>query len=388
MRLGERTDSASLIGSRYYGRNSLNRTTEMPGPKDTELRATPSETTAFAKRHPGVVYQRTTFDLCVSALGIGTYLGESTDADDAAYVNSIIRSIESGINVIDTALNYRSQRSERAVASAIQQATERGLAERSQLVVCSKGGYIPLDTNPPGSRDEYRDYVQTRFIEPGILHPSEIVGGGHSLAPRFLKYCVAASRQNLGVRTIDVYYLHNPGQQLSSVSTEELRPRLRAAIAALEECVSRGDIGVYGVATWDELRVAPDSPRHLSLDDLVGLAREVAGEAHHLRVVQLPINLVMQESIRVATQPLDGTLVPVLTAASALGLTVVASASLMQSRLASGLPEALHEAFPSCTTDAQRAIAFTRSLPGVTTALVGMKRAEHVEENLGALRAE
>jgi len=360
----------------------------MTRPRDTELRATPAETAAFAERHPRIPYQRTTFDLCVSSLGIGTYLGESTDADDAAYVNSIVRGIERGINLVDTALNYRSQRSERAVRSAIQQATGRGLAERSQLVVCSKGGYLPLDTNPPGSRDEYGAYVQTRFIEPGILHPSEIVGGGHSLAPRFLKYCVAASRQNLGVRTIDVYYLHNPGQQLSSITIDELRSRVRSSFVAMEECVSRGDIGVYGVATWDELRVPPDSPRHVSLEDLVGLARDVAGEQHHLRVVQLPINLAMQEGIRAATQPLDGKLVPALDAAAALGLTVIGSASLMQSRLSSGLPEALREAFPKCTTDAQRAIAFTGSLPGLTSALVGMKSVEHVDENIAALDAE
>jgi len=357
----------------------------MSGTKTIELRATPTDTTAFAERHPRVAYRRTAFDLCVSPLGIGTYLGESTDADDAAYVKSIVRAIELGVNVIDTALNYRSQRSERAVGSAIQQATERGWAQRSQLVVCSKAGYIPLDTNPPGSREEYRDYVQSRFFDPKVLHPSEVVGGGHSLAPRFLKYCVAASRQNLGVRTIDVYYLHNPGQQLATVAGDELRARLRAAFVAMEECASRGDIGVYGVATWDELRVPPDSPRHLGLEGLVELAKEIAGEGHHFRAVQLPINLAMQEAIRVPTQPLDGTLLPALSAASGLGLTVIASASLMQSKLATGLPDPVREAFPNCRTDAQRAIAFTQSLPGVTTALVGMKNAEHVDENIETL---
>ncbi len=355
----------------------------MSGTKNIELRATPIETSAFTERHSRVAYRRTAFDLCVSSLGIGTYLGESTDADDAAYVKSILRAIGSGINLIDTALNYRSQRSERAVGSAIQQAISQGLAKRSELVVCSKAGYIPLDRNPPTSRDEYRDYVQTRFLEPGILHPSEIVAGGHSLAPRFLKYCIAASRQNLGVRTIDVYYLHNPGQQLSSVPIDELRDRIRAAFAAMEEAVSRGDIGMYGVATWDELRAPPDSARHMSLEDLVGLAKEVGGEQHGMRAVQLPINLAMQEAIRVPTQQVEGKLVPAVSAAAALGLTVVASASLMQSRLAAGLPDPLREAFPSCTTDAQRAITFVRSLPGVTSALVGMKSAEHVEENLG-----
>jgi aryl-alcohol dehydrogenase-like predicted oxidoreductase len=189
------------------------------------------------------------------------------------------------------------------------------------------------------------------------------------------------------VRTIDVFYLHNPGQQLAGVSTEDLRVRLRGAFVMLEEAVVRGEIGVYGCATWDELRVMPDAKGHVSLEDMVSLARDVGGDGHHFRVVQLPINLAMTEAARLATQPIAGTLVPALAAANNLGLTVVASATLMQSRLTSGLPPALAEAFPGCTTDAQRALSFVRTLPGVTSALVGMRRAEHVEENLASVRA-
>ena len=358
----------------------------MPTLPNDELRATPLGTTSFANRHAGVDFRKTTFDLRVSSLGIGTYLGESTDADDAAYVKSVRRAIERGVNLIDTALNYRSQRSERAVGLAIQQAISHGVIDRTGVVVCSKAGYIPLDTNPPASRAEYRDYVQSRFLDTQILHPSEIVAGGHSLAPRFLKYCVAASRQNLGLRAIDVYYLHNPGQQLSTITINVLRERLRAAFTTMEEAVLRGDIGVYGIATWDELRVAPDAPGHLPLEDVVGLARDVAGEGHHLRAVQLPINLAMPDAIRTPTQALGGQRVSALTAANELGLTVIASASLMQSRLTAGLPDAVRTAFPNCATDAQRAISFTRSLPGVTTALAGMKTVEHVDENVGAVR--
>jgi aryl-alcohol dehydrogenase-like predicted oxidoreductase len=35
-------------------------------------------------------------------------------------------------------------------------------------------------------------------------------------------------------------------------------------------------------------------------------------------------------------------------------------------------------------TDAQRAIAFVRSLPGVSSALVGMRSLDHVSENIAA----
>jgi aryl-alcohol dehydrogenase-like predicted oxidoreductase len=66
---------------------------------------------------------------------------------------------------------------------------------------------------------------------------------------------------------------------------------------------------------------------------------------------------------------------------------VVASAPLMHGQLTRGLPPQLREAFPALTTDAQRALAFVRAMPGVTAALVGMRSAAHVGENLEAGRA-
>ena len=56
----------------------------------------------------------------------------------------------------------------------------------------------------------------------------------------------------------------------------------------------------------------------------------------------------------------------------------------MQGRLAEGLPEEVHALFPACTTDAQRALRFASSLPGVATVLAGMRQREHVAENLAA----
>lgn len=356
------------------------------------LRATEAGTTRFRQRFEERFipdfYRTTPSGLTISSIGIGTYLGESSDSDDAAYEASIAAAIGSGINLIDTAINYRSQRSERAVGAAIQQVIASGTATRDELVVCSKGGYIPLDRTPPASRDEYQRYVRREFIDQQIVRPDEIVGGGHSLAPRFLRYCLAKSRQNLGLRTIDIYCVHNPGQVLASESPSELQNRLRSAFALLEEAASRNEIGVYGCATWDELRAGPGAPGHLDLERLVELAREVAGDDHHFRVIQVPINLAMPDAVRTPSQPIaaTGRLESVVEAAADLGLTVIASSSLMQSRLTRGLPEALREAFPRTTTDAQRAVEFTRTLPGVAAALVGMRSAAHVDENLGAVR--
>ncbi|HEY4217820.1 MAG TPA: aldo/keto reductase [Gemmatimonadaceae bacterium] len=331
-------------------------------------------------------YRRGVDGLSLSSIGAGTYLGEHTDADDDAYADAVCHAVAAGVNVVDAAINYRAQRSERAVGSAVQRLLASGVVTRQQLVICTKGGYIPLDRVPPATRDAYREYVKREYVDQEILRDEEIVAGGHCLAPRFLRYCMAKSRQNLGLRCVDVYYVHNPEQQLVSVEPAELDLRLRAAFGVLEEAVGRKEIGAYGVATWEGLRVPPGSKSHLSLERLVELARDVAGNSHHFRYVQLPINLAMPEALRSATQPVLSRLMPVVEAAAELGLTVLGSASLMQSKLAAGLPQELRAHFPGCDTDAQRAISFVKGAPGVACALVGMRQKSHVDENLAAFQ--
>ena len=57
------------------------------------------------------------------------------------------------------------------------------------------------------------------------------------------------------------------------------------------------------------------------------------------------------------------------------------SASIYQGQLARNLPPIIGEFLPGLETDAQRALQFVRSTPGVGTALVGMKQPVHVDEN-------
>jgi predicted aldo/keto reductase-like oxidoreductase len=78
----------------------------------------------------------------------------------------------------------------------------------------------------------------------------------------------------------------------------------------------------------------------------------------------------------------NGEMVSVLEAAQDAGVSVVASASILQSKLSRGLPAALAQRIPGFDTDAQRAIQFARSAPGISVALVGMSSAAHVRENL------
>jgi aryl-alcohol dehydrogenase-like predicted oxidoreductase len=188
------------------------------------------------------------------------------------------------------------------------------------------------------------------------------------------------------LRSIDLYYLHNPEQQLGHVDGDVLYARLEAAFEVLEEAADRGEITSYGIATWDGLRALPDQPGHLSLERVVEAARRVGGDEHRMRGVQLPVNLAMSEAVRSPTQIVKGRALTLLDSAAELGVTVIGSATLMQGRLTAGLPAALREHFATLATDAQRAIAFVREIGGLGASLVGMKDPNHVNENLGAAR--
>jgi Predicted oxidoreductases (related to aryl-alcohol dehydrogenases) len=347
--------------------------------------ATPEGTQRFQKRYARSqadhFYRPIAGGTLVSALGLGTYLGDCDDSEDARYTSTTRAALEKGVNLLDTAINYRCQRSERAIGQAVRTSVATGVIKRDEVVVCTKGGYIPLDRIPPATKEGYRGFLDSEYYGPGVMRPADVVSSGHCLAPGYLEDQIERSRKNLGLDVIDIYYLHNPEQQLDVLPRPDFLTVMRNALSTLEEHVSRGVIGCYGCATWNGLRVPPESRNHLSLEGLVAIAHEIAGEDHHFTVVQLPINLAMTEAVRLPTQCVRDDRVPLLEAASRLGISVVASATLMQSQLARALPEQVRSAFPGFVTDARRAIAFSQSLP-IAAALVGMKSLSHLEENL------
>ncbi len=332
----------------------------------------------FAGRLPAAHFRKALGDLSLASLGIGTYLGALDDATDARYADAIRTALALGTNVIDTAANYRAQRSERAVGRALAAAIGDGIVGRDEVLVCSKAGYLPFEGSYPA--DPAR-WLHDTYVAPGLVPEAELVGG-HSLAPDYLRHQIDRSRANLGVDRIDVYYLHNPESQLATVPRAEVIARIGAAFMALEEAVGAGAIACYGVATWNAFRAAPDARDHLALAELVTLAARAGGRDHHFRVVQLPCNLAMTEALTSRNQPVGDHVGSLVEAADHFGTMVVASASLLQGKLAGPLPPVLAQAMAGCRTDPQRALQFVRSTPGITTALVGMRRRAHVEENL------
>jgi aryl-alcohol dehydrogenase-like predicted oxidoreductase len=314
--------------------------------------------------------------LVLSSLGIGTYLGQPDERTDAAYTEAIVAAVESGINVIDAAINYRFQRSERSIGAAIVQLEEKGFT-RDQLALCTKAGYLTPDGKMPSDPNKY---FFEEYIQRGIFQAKDIAAGSHCMAPRFLQDQLARSLSNIGVDCIDVFYLHNPETQLSEVPNVQFLGRVREAFHYLESAVAAGKIQFYGVATWNGFRQEANARDAMQLADFVNIATEVAGARHHFRFVQLPFNLGMTEALTLGNQTVGGKTMTIMEGAQELNITLIASASLLQGQVASNLPGFVAEAL-GLASDAQRALQFVRSSPGITTALVGMSREEHVRAN-------
>lgn len=326
-------------------------------------------------------FRDTTQGLSLTSLGMGTYLGNLDEQTSRDMTQAAIRSVSSGaINVLDTAINYRYQLSERSLAQAIQELLNQGV-QRDELFVCSKNGFISPDAERQQRGEDFREWFRSRYIDSGMIQPGDIAGGMHCMAPAYLEDQLSQSLSNLGLATLDLVYLHNAAEsQLPEVGREEFMRRLRLAFEFYEKARADGRIRYYGMATWNCFRVEPEeSGEYLSLQEVVALATSVGGESHGFRFIQLPFNLAFTEALTLPAQPVDAEMMSLLEAAMAFDIGVFTSVPLLQGQL---LSETRLPKFDGMETPAQECLQFVRSNPGVLAPLVGHKKPDHVEQNL------
>ncbi len=168
----------------------------------TDKFATQFGTENFTKRFPKAAenHFRTAQNLRLSSIGIGTYLGNWDTETDENYKTAIVKFVESGGNVIDTAANYRFQRSERNIGAALKDLFEKGFS-REEIFVCTKGGYLPFDNEPP---TDVRKYFEDNFVKKGIAEFDDLVGGSHCMSPDYLQSQIDQSLENMQIDALDL----------------------------------------------------------------------------------------------------------------------------------------------------------------------------------------
>ena len=316
---------------------------------------------------------RDVLDLHWSSVGIGTYLGGVDDETDTQVTNAVRAAVNGGINVIDTAANYRRGRGEIAVGKALGGIFEADEASRDELIVCTKAGYLPTSA----------DVFKETYLGQDGIGESDLVGGNHCIHPSYIRDRIAKSLEALGIDKIDVFYVHNPEAQLAHVDRPEFDKRLQAAFEVLEQEADAGRIGCYGLATWRAFRASPGQQGYISIAGAKALAKRAAGDrSDRFRCVQMPLSITMPGAVQRPTQWVGDASVPAVAAARILGLAVCASGSIGQGKAPKMNDSLVKWLGDDLTDDNRRALQFTRSASGLTTALVGMKQPDHVKANL------
>jgi len=343
-------------------------------------RATPAGTREFADKAVAKgadpKHFRNFRSLRLSSLGVGTYLGEPDAKTDWLVEEAVYDSAMSGsANVIDTAINYRLQKAERSVGRALTRLLQDGVS-RESILLCTKNGYLTSDADIPL---EFWTYIHRELVKPGKLKPEEIAGDSHSMHLPFLKDQFDRSLKNLGVESVDVLYLHNAAESwLGEIGYRRFVDRLEGVFGYYEEERRRGRLLYYGLASWTCFRATIGDLEHLNLDDVVDAARNVGGEEHGFRFIQLPFSVAMTEALTLRNQRIADERVTAFEAAERLGVGVFVSAPLAEGRLLG------HPQVPEIQgSKALSLLQFVRSAsPAIIAPLVGHKDPAHVRENL------
>lgn len=282
----------------------------------------------------------------LSDLGVGTFKGIDDEGDDQEYAQSINYLLNNNVNVIDTAINYRNQRSEKLIGSILKN------KNRSEIFLITKGGYVAQNFKH-------------------LLRSHELASS-HSCRSDLINESLMRSLLNLQTK-IDCYLLHNVENGFEHLDQEQFYKQLTTTFALLEQRVNDGSIVNYGISTWDGLRVDTNNKRFLDLNRVLECAEIAAGrnEENHFKYIELPYNPVQHEASTLKNQMLDGETISTLDYALKKNLKVFVSSPLNQTKV----DKSYKGLSPIITS-----LNFARSHQGVTTCLPGIRQLSHAQE--------
>lgn len=326
----------------------------------------------------------------LSSLGVGTFGGSAEPAVDARIAAAVAEALIKGVNVIDTGAHYRYGRSLAAVGAGIRAAAAQGVP-REAMFLMSKGGFLTLRGGPPA---DMAGWFEREIVAAGLGTRDDLAKGAHLLTPEYINYQLELSRHLMGVETLDAFLVDQPEVHIPEIGKEATHRKLASVFEVLERAVQEKRLRVYGISTYDGLRVETDDPKFESLTAMIGLAegaaQRVTGDEHarhHFKIAMLPFNQVMSEGFtRFNTATGQGNIASPLQAAYQLEVYVMASHTLFKGHLAQQSVGPVAECMPELANPAQRAMQFNRSTPGLGTSLVGLSTPEHLADLLAAAR--
>ncbi|HEX5905213.1 MAG TPA: aldo/keto reductase [Candidatus Nitrosocosmicus sp.] len=346
------------------------------------LSGTTNFKTSALKKGIHVSHFKQVEDLYLSSLGMGTYLGNLSSKDDLNLESSIYSSIKEGcINVIDTAINYRSMLSEKSIGRAINRLINEEIIHRDELFICTKNGYFTNDGD--FNQIDIESYLKLMYIDRDIIDRKDISSSYNIMNPNYIANCIDRSLCNMGLDTIDLVYIHNSFESwYDQVEKPAYYEMLSRVFEVYEEYRKRDKLRYYGMATWSCFTAQPKSPNYLSLRDVIEIAIDVGGADNGFKFIQLPYNSLMTEPYTYRNQQVvdSSQYVSILNAANHFGIHVFTSIPLFQGKL---LSLKIDDKFLSTLPyESAKLLQFVRSTPGIVAPLVGQKTSDHTDQNI------
>ncbi|MGB5867264.1 MAG: aldo/keto reductase [Arcobacteraceae bacterium] len=321
-------------------------------------------------------------DLVFSKLGLGTFKSEPYKEENYVfhYIEAVKEAVKNGINLIDTASNYRYGQSEREIGEALQELFDEQEVRREELIICSKGGFIQLDY--PFPKNPYT-WIEENIIETKLASKEDIELDQHCMTPDYLEWSCKQSLAKLGVESLDIYYLHNPEMQLSKLGEKQFYKQIESIFKRFEKLANEGLFKYYGVAVWNGFTKL--DLELLSLEKLVECAKKVGGKNHRFKYIQTPFNMAKTDIYTQLTQKVKDSRCSLLQAAFRLDIGVISSSSFLQMNIfkKSFSPETgvVLDSSMTLNSDVQLALQFVRSTPGIISSLFGSKVPVNIKSN-------
>jgi len=319
-------------------------------------------------------------NLKLSSVGMGTYLGNLSARDDADLENSLHYSIkEGGINVIDSSINYRSMLSEKCIGRAISNLIEEEVIDRESVFICTKNGYVTNDGDL--SKVDIDSYLQLMFLDNKIISRSDISPSYHIMNPNYISKCIDKSLCNMGLKTIDLIYIHNSFESWCNIVDKSTYYEMLSRVFQLyEDFRQKGKINFYGMATWNCFTSKENSKGYLSLKEVIKIANDVGGSNNGFKFIQLPFNMYLNEPYTFKNQPTEtSSKATLLESSQKYGIHVFTSVPLYQGKLLGAvLDKSPLDNLPAMSL---KLLQFVRSTPGIVAPLIGQKKTSHTIEN-------
>ena len=317
-------------------------------------------------------------DLKYSKIGIGTYLGDFNQIVDKKIYDVIFEAIKNGINLIDTAPNYRCERSEEVIGNVVSN------VNRAELVISTKVGFLPFSKEEPKN---YEKYFLKRFIDSGIISIDNVYADWQSFYPDYIDWQLTQSLKRLNTDYIDIYYLHNPDELLDCMGIDKFYSIITDAFKFLNKMINLGKIKYIGISTWNGFLREKNK---LDLNKIIEISKNIL-DTDKFKFIQIPYNLGMIDYITQKKQfdlenNKDCSLIYL---ANFYNLDIITSAPFFHGKLIDiDLPDKIKNNFLNTKSNAELSLKFALSNPGSHAVLTGVTNLTHLEEIISILKSD